>query len=308
MLDGTGTGVTNRDGMEKMFRIALLIALLSLTSVLFPRSAQAQGQFGNVIRIEQSDFAPNAGRISFSEKSLSSRNPLFRADDYGGEATGPIVTFGGFFEGQRIGKSNECPRGAALTGCVVLKPAAPLRLAGGSPPTFIASDRSNPRSPSLSGTPRFSGPVSILFDRDLAGVGLMGGFFNAPHSTAITVFDRRGRQIGGVKNVGTGMEYLALVTDDGSNIIAGLQFSLVGAEPHGFGIDDLSFAFASQMNPATLNKLSIKDVLSESKKRKEAREPKNAPAKKGGLGDLFKDMEPSPKTTNKPGLGALFKK
>ncbi len=99
----------------------------------------------------------------------------------------------------------------------------------------------------LSGSPRFNGPISIFFSNDVAGVGLDGGSFEAIGSTAITAFARNGANLGSVKNSVLGFEFLGLVTSDGTNQIAGLQFSLVGAEPAGFAIDNLRFGVAGQV-------------------------------------------------------------
>ena len=235
-------------------RLLPRLAALALSGVLVTglvtgqgALAQDQGQFGKVIRIERNAFAPDAGQITFSEFGLDVRNPAYEPGRYGAKSDGVRVTFGGYFAGQRLGTRGQCPRGASLTGCVVGTPISPLRLDPRAPATFIADDGANPRSPSLSGSPRFNGPVTILFDRDIAGIGLAGGFFDTERSTAIQAFDRRGNLIGGVKNISTGMEYMALVTEDGSDRIAGLQFSLVGAEPEGYAIDDLSFALAGQI-------------------------------------------------------------
>ena len=221
----------------------LLSVLLALAAPLAaPVAAQDKGAFGKVIRIEFDAFGAGAGQITFSELSIGTRNPIFQPGAYGAGPDGVLVGFGGFFEGQAIGTTATCPAGAATSGCVVGKPVAPLRLAMSAPDTRIQSDGSNPRSPALSGSPVFNGPVSFVFDRDVAGVGLAGGYFDSPRSTAIQAFDRQGNLIGGVRNLGTGMEYLALVTEDGTDRIAGVQFSLVGPEGAGFAVDDVSFA------------------------------------------------------------------
>ena len=89
--------------------------------------------------------------------------------------------------------------------------------------------------------------LSILFDTDQVGVGLSGGFFNAVGGTAITAFSRNGTLLGSVLNSAMGIEFLGLVTSDGTNQIAGLQFSLVGAEPAGFGIDNVRFGTVGQV-------------------------------------------------------------
>lgn len=225
--------------MKSINRSALSIAVTLLVSVT---AAQAQ-----VVRIDEAAFNAQAGLITFSEKALGSVNPVYTAAEYGGSVGAPTVSFGGFFTGQSLGTVLTCPTGAAVTGCVTGLPTGVLSLSGLSPLTSIVGDGSNPTSPVLSGTPLFNGPVSILFDRDMAGVGLDGGYFNSIGGTAITAFARDGSVIGSVSNTTTGIEFLGLVTADGSQRIAGLQYTLVGAEPAGFAIDNLRFGLAGQV-------------------------------------------------------------
>ena len=203
-----------------------------------------------VIRIDDSAFTTEAGLITFSEFSLGTENPTYNPADYGGGADSPAVSFGGFFERQALGGAATCPVGAAITGCVIGSPENPLAIDPNSPVTFITSDSANPTSPVLSGTPIFNGAISILFDKDVSGVGLEGGFFDAFGGTAITAFARDGSFIGSVSNELTGIEFLGLVTEDRSETIAGLQFSLIGEEPAGFAIDNLRFGMADEIiNP-----------------------------------------------------------
>jgi hypothetical protein len=124
----------------------------------------------------------------------------------------------------------------------------------------------------------------------------MGGYFNTERSTAIQVYDRRGNLIGGVENIGTGMEYLALVTQDGRNRIAGLQFSLVGDELAGYGIDDLSFAYAEQIDQSQVPSLAT---------RPDARD--GGADAKGSLKSLFENnaAERAVRKKNKGGGGSL---
>lgn len=215
-----------------------------------------------VIRIDAGSFTPEAGLITFSEFALGTQNPTYNPGDYGADPDAPVVTFGGFFSGQSLGGVADCPIGAALSGCVIGTPSAGLSLDVLAPKTFVTNDGANPTSPVLSGAPLFNGPVSILFSKDVAGVGLDGGYFNAIGGTAITAFDRAGNIIGQVLNEALGIEFLGLVTDDNTNLIAGLQFSLVGAEPAGFAIDNLRFGFADQIvvsvpEPGTLALLGL---------------------------------------------------
>jgi hypothetical protein len=200
-----------------------------------------------IVRISEGAFTAAAGLITFSEFPVDSVNPTYAPTDYGGGAGAPTVTFDGYFKGQSLAAICPFP-GAAGTGCVVGNPSGPtLALDPDSPQTFITTDSANPTSPVLTGTPRFNGAIAILFSTDQAGVGLDGGFFDATGGTAITAFARDGSLIGQVVNLGTGIEFLGLVTSDGAAQIAGLLFSLVGNEPAGFGIDNLRFGLAGQV-------------------------------------------------------------
>src|SRR3546814_18191628 len=67
------------------------------------------------------------------------------------------------------------------------------------------------------------------FDTDQFGVGFDGGFFNAAGSPGIRAFDRAGNILGTVSNMGLGIEFLGLVTDNGLDQIAGVQLTLDGA-------------------------------------------------------------------------------
>jgi hypothetical protein len=216
-------------------------AALLLTSM----SVHATG----IVRLpDAGSFTPEAGLITFSEFGLGTTNPTYTPADYGGGAGAPTVTFDGFFSGQGLSATPgvDCPGGAA-SGCVVGSPTGPLTLDALAPDTFITSDGANPTSPVLSGTPQFSGPIAVHFDLDQAGVALDAGFFDAAGGTAITAFDRTGAVLGSVVNIGTGIEFLGLITDDGSESIAGLLFSLVGSEPAGFAIDNVRFGASDQV-------------------------------------------------------------
>lgn len=226
--------------MQQAFR--RILKSIVLVGALAAVTAQAA-----VVRVDQAAFTAQAGLITFSELA-NSTNPIYEPALYGGGAGAPTVTFGGYFKGQSLGNIGSCPVDAALTGCVVGSPTGGvLSLDPNSPSTVITTDGSNPTSPVLSGSPRFNGPVTILFSTDQYGVGLEGGYFDAPYSTGITAFDRNGNVIGAVSNNGLGIEFLGLVTSDGSASIAGLQFSLVGPEPAGFAIDNARFGKAGEV-------------------------------------------------------------
>jgi len=202
----------------------------------------------SIIQVSESDFVAGSGLITFSEFAVGTTNPTFAPGDYGGGAGDPTVFTGGFFDGQALSgdPGADCP-GAAASACVVGSPTGPLSLDPSSPDTFITTDGANPTSPVLSGSPRFDGPIALLFDTDQAGVGFDGGFFDAIGSTGITAFARDGSLLGTVVNSIIGIEFLGLVTDDGSEEIAGVFLDLVGSEPAGFAIDNVRFGAAGEV-------------------------------------------------------------
>lgn len=216
-------------------------------SVLLGLSIAAVSASAAVIRVPESSFIAGSGLITFSEFPINTVNPTYTPAMYGGGAGSPTVTFEGFFRGQSLGTAATCPAGAAVTGCVLGNPTGPLTLDPAAPDTFITTDTSFPTSPTLTGSPQFNGPISMVFSVDVAGVGLQGGFFNAIGGTAIRAYDRNGVLLGAVTNQSMGIEFLGLVTDTGAAQIAGLQFSLVGGEPGGFNIDNLRFGGPGQV-------------------------------------------------------------
>ncbi|MEM8978376.1 MAG: VPLPA-CTERM sorting domain-containing protein [Pseudomonadota bacterium] len=201
-----------------------------------------------VVRITDTDFNANAGVITFSEFGVGTVNPTYTPADYGGGAGAPTVTTGGFFLGQSLSldAANDCP-GAAATACVVGSPSGPLSIDPNAPDAFITTDSSFPTSPTLSGFPRFNGPIALLFSMDQLAVGFDGGFFNAPQSTGITAFARDGSLLGTVSNDNNGVEFLGLISATGQAEIAGVFLDLVGAEPAGFNIDNVRFGGAGQV-------------------------------------------------------------
>lgn len=210
-----------------------------LAAGLMVAGLQAQAA---IIQVQPDDFLAGAGLITFSEFPLNTVNPSYAPADYGGVPGDPNVTFGGYFQGQGLSTTpaQDCP-GAAPTACITGDPTGPLSLDPDSPSTFITNDGANPTSPVLSGSPIFNGPIAALFDTDLAGVGFDGGFFDAVGSTGITAFARDGSLLGTIGNSIIGIEFLGLVTSDGSPQIAGVFLDLIGNEPAGFAIDNVRF-------------------------------------------------------------------
>jgi hypothetical protein len=172
-------------------------SLLKILVASIAALGMAQANAG-ILKVTEAAFVAGSGLITFSEFAVNTINPTYLPAKYGGNAGSPTVTFDGFFAGQSLG--NTC--GGAATGCVVDLnfTSNPLSLAAGAPDTFITTDSANLTSPVLSGSPRFNGPIGILFSTDQAGVGLDGGFFDAIGGTAITAFARDGSLLGSVKN------------------------------------------------------------------------------------------------------------
>jgi PEP-CTERM motif len=225
--------------MKKNLALIAVSASIALTSM----NAFASG----IIQITQAAFVAGSGEITFSEVPLGTPNPVYAPALYGGGAGSPTVTFGGYFTGQSLGTPAQCTGGEELSGCVVGNPTGPLTISPTSPGTFTVNDGAANTSPTLSGSPTFNGPIAILFSTAQAGVGLVGGFFDAVGSTAITAYDINGNVIGQVTNDVTGFEFLGLVTADNSATIAGLEFSLVGNEPAGFEVDNIQFGLPGQV-------------------------------------------------------------
>lgn len=217
--------------------LAMLVQIVSAT-------ANAET---SVVRIEEQQFHQGAGKITFAEVPRGTNNPVYPPALYHGGPNSPTVRFGGFFQGRRIASPAECPPGAAATACLTGEPTAPLTLAPDAPPAFVDWDISA-NAVVLGGTPRFNGAVAILFDKDVAAVGLVGGHFDAIGGTAITVYDRAGHTLGETTNQRIGFEFLGLATTDLTPRIAGLQFHLVGAEPRGFAVRDIRFGASEQVD------------------------------------------------------------
>ena len=249
-------------------------AALSFSSLAFQATANAA-----IFRVSEEEFDADAlpGVITFSEFPLGTTNPIYQPSDYGAAPSFPTVSFGGVFDGQTVG-TGPIPPGAQPSGVVNGMPIGPLSLDLTSPQTFITTDSANPTSPVLSGTPRFDGPISILFDMDLAGisVGNDAGFFDAIGGTKITAFARDGSVLGSFLNEETGIEFFGLMTDKGQNEIAGLQFSFVDSEPAGFAIDNLRFARSETVpEPASVIGILALGSLGAGSAFKRKQQPKN---------------------------------
>ena len=113
---------------------------------------------------------------------------------------------------------------------------------GGDSP-FITDDGSNPTSPVLSGTPRFTGKITGTFvapDGKRVTVGhfsLDVGYIDNPGSVAVTAFNAKGRVLDTVTANQTG---IVPVTVQASGIAA-FSVAEVSAENAGFAIDNVAF-------------------------------------------------------------------
>lgn len=195
--------------------------LLLVLVILFAFALNANAA---LIGLDAGSFTPAASVITFSENALGTVNPVYDL----GTVTDPFsVSFGGYFIG----------------GLGTPTPGAALSFDAASPNTYIVSDGANPTSPVLSGTPRFNGPVAVLFSDDVAAVGLDGGYFDAIAGTTIEAYDRLGNILGAVTNSELGIEFFGLGDDSGNALIAGIQFYITGNEPAGYAIDNLTYAF-----------------------------------------------------------------
>jgi hypothetical protein len=229
---------TQLKGFSKFIAAAGVFGLSSLGMVANADAA--------IIQVGASAFSSPTGSITFSEKPVGTVNPVYLAADYGGAAGAPTVSFGALFAAQTGGTS---PTGSITS---------PLTLTGNA---SIVTDTDISTSPVLSGNPTFNGPISVLFSSNVSSVGIDVGFLDAIGSTKITAFGRNGAVLGSAVNAGTPIEFFGLATADGTNQIAGLQFSLVGPEPFGFGIDNLRFNAAAASTTAVPEPFTIVGTL-----------------------------------------------
>jgi uncharacterized repeat protein (TIGR01451 family) len=119
---------------------------------------------------------------------------------------------------------------------------------GGDSP-FISTDRSNPTSPVLSGTPLFQGAIEGRFVNPKDGItpitvsafSLDVGYFDTNGTTRIEWFDLNGNKLGEQTNSVIGIEHFNI---EGYNI-ARWRVAIITSEPAGFAIDNLKIDFGS---------------------------------------------------------------
>lgn len=216
-----------------------------LVLVLFCSLFIALNAHATLVDLGPGSFTPLAPVITFDEVPLGTQNPVFNfpaVPDLGNVS----VSFGPYFQGQALSGgspqtlSDHTPTtGSPLT--LVLDPTAP---------TFTVFDGApGATSPTLSGTPTFNGPISVLFSVPVAGVGLKGGFFDALHSTSIEAYDADGNVLGSITNSILGFEFYGLADSTGADVISGISFFITGNEPAGFEIDNVTFGAAGAIVP-----------------------------------------------------------
>ncbi|HET7315393.1 MAG TPA: hypothetical protein VFJ08_13655 [Salinisphaera sp.] len=186
-------------------------------------------------------FKNSAPSIGFDGLPLNVANPTFQPAP--GLPGGTSVMFGGYFVGQSRGTVASC----GALGCLDGQPSGTLTLDAGAEPTFVTLDTSAPDDHVLSGSPRFTGPISILFGTDQAAVGVMAGFATDSGAERLTAFGRDGSILASIVNDALGYSFLALASDDGSAAIAGVQITRTGATPGGFAVSDLRFGGPDQI-------------------------------------------------------------
>jgi len=111
---------------------------------------------------------------------------------------------------------------------------------------FITYDTANPRPRVLSGSPRFFGSITATFVQlsnpsvraSASNVNFDAGYFNTIGSTRITWFGTDSQTLGSMVNTQRGIQHIDL---PGS--IGGFTIQIIGSEPAGFAINNVSFGF-----------------------------------------------------------------
>jgi hypothetical protein len=212
-----------------------------LTSMCIAAGAVMVNKAGaTLVDLGAGSFVPAAPVITYDEVAVGTINPSITVN--AGALGNVTVTAAGSFVGQTIFQVH--PGVNSISGA----PTGPLTLnTGGTGLTVqtVSDGAPGATSPTLSGSPTFNGPISILFSKSVAAVGLKGGFFDAVGSTEIEAFDANGNSLGSIFNSVTGFQFYGLADSTGLADIAGLSFYVNGTEPNGFEIDNLTFGDAS---------------------------------------------------------------
>lgn len=184
-------------------------------------------------------FTPAASVITFSEFTLGTVNPSITLA--AGSLGNVTVSTAGSFVGQTVFAIHSGVN--SISG----SPTGPLTLntaQGAATVSTVNDGAPGATSPTLSGSPTYNGPISVLFSTPVAAVGLKGGYFDAIGSTEIEAYDVNGHSLGSIFNTALGFQFYGLADSTGLADIAGLSFYVNGTEPAGFEIDNLTFGGA----------------------------------------------------------------
>jgi RHS repeat-associated protein len=116
---------------------------------------------------------------------------------------------------------------------------------GGGP--FITTDGSNPSSPVLSGSPRFTGSINVFFvnptnstlPATANNVNFDSGYFDNYNSTVITWYGPNSQVLGSMFNPGLGIVHFAIPGN-----ISGFTIQIFGTEVAGYAIDNLFYTIS----------------------------------------------------------------
>ncbi|NEO56171.1 MAG: hypothetical protein F6K54_25695, partial [Okeania sp. SIO3B5] len=210
---------------------------------------------GSLKAMIQQDFNSSL-KIDFDEFPNNTSNPIYSPAAYDTNDSAPTVTFRAFFAGQYYSKdSDQDCNGATGLGCVIGNPSHPLSLATGANVRTARVDSDSQASMNRALKTQNNAAYSILFDKDVAAVGVSVLNLDTVGSVAVKFFDRQGTLLKEVRNQKTGNEFIGFGTDDDTDKIAGVQFSLVNPEVGGYNIGDFSFiqkAYQANVQPKTV--------------------------------------------------------
>ncbi|MGE5657360.1 MAG: putative Ig domain-containing protein [Actinomycetota bacterium] len=234
--------------MKRLLSCFLVLVLSFVTWIVKPAPAHSESLNG-VHFVTAADFSESTGKITFKEVPADTFNPVITPNLYGANNSAPTLSFNSMFEGQSYSpdENRDC-QGATPLGCIIGNPSNPLSLSKDryTRDIRVVSDSNLSASRGL-GT-QDNAAYSILFDKDVASVGLTIGQFDAAGKSEIKVFDRRGTLLGKVTNTKTGNEFFGFATDDKTDKIAGIQVSLV-APDDGYHIGDIEFVQKAYILP-----------------------------------------------------------
>ena len=234
--------------MKRLLSCFLVLMLSCVIWIVKPAPAHSQSLNG-IHLATPTDFSRSTGKITFKEVPADTFNPVITPNLYGANDSAPTLSFNSMFEGQSysLDENRDC-QGATPLGCIIGNPSNPLSLSKDryTRDIRVVSDSNLSESRGL-GT-QDNAAYSILFDKDVASVGLTIAQFDAVGKSEIKVFDRSGTLLGKVTNTKTGTEFFGFATDDKTDKIAGIQVSLL-APDDGYHIGDIAFVQKAYVLP-----------------------------------------------------------